>query len=105
MKIYILTIVLFICTFNLFAEDGEQHNYVPPLGYVLNEEVAISIAVAIWSPIYGKDKIENKAPFNASLEGDIWYVTGSLPENHAGGVPVIEIDKNTGQIYRVSHGL
>ena len=82
----------------------QKHNVIPENGYVPNEETAISIAIAIWNPIYGKERIAKKSPYNAKLTDGIWYITGSLPKNHLGGVPEIEINQQTGQILRVSHG-
>jgi hypothetical protein len=40
-------------TGSLFAQNKEKHNYIPKNGYVSNEKTAISIAVAVWNPIYG----------------------------------------------------
>ena len=40
------------------AEDEKKHVYKPKEGYVPDAETAIAIAVAVWNPIYGKDKIE-----------------------------------------------
>jgi hypothetical protein len=88
------------------AVGGEmsKHNYVPPDGYVPNKETAIQIALAVWSPIYGVEKIQLEAPYRAELIGERWLVEGSQSEDRVGGVAVIEIDKNTGRIFRVSHG-
>ena len=73
-----------------------------------NEETAIAIAVAVWSPIYGKDKIVQERPYKAKLEGNIWYVKGTLncpgSVRCLGGVAEIEISKDSGKILRVSHG-
>ncbi len=37
-----------------------QHNYKPREGYVPNAQTAIAVAVAVWSPIYGANKIKNE---------------------------------------------
>ncbi|MBU1043938.1 MAG: YbbC/YhhH family protein [Candidatus Omnitrophica bacterium] len=86
------------------AQDMEKHNYMPEGGYVASEQTAISIAVAVWVPIYGQENIENEKPYKAILKDDVWYVSGSLPEGWLGGVAEAEIDKKTGKILRISHG-
>ncbi len=47
------------------AQQPRPHNYVPPNGYVPDAETAVQIAVAVWSPIYGRDKIEQEKPYSA----------------------------------------
>ena len=86
--------------------SSEKHNFTPENGYVPNEETAISIAVAVWIPIYGKKKIENEKPYKATLKKDVWYIEGSFHGGlySKGGVAEAEIDKKTGQIIRVTHG-
>ena len=88
----------------LQAEEGTKHNYKPSSGYVPDRETAIAIAVAVWNPIYGKENIEKKKPFKATLKEGIWYVTGSLPFGSVGGVLEAEISKDDGRILRISHG-
>lgn len=88
----------------LKAEEGTKHNYKPASGYVPDGETAITIAVAVWNPIYGKENIEKKKPFKATLKEGIWNVTGSLPTGWMGGVPEAEISKDDGRILRISHG-
>ncbi len=74
-------------------------------GLVPNEETAITIAVAVWGPIYGKEHIQQKAPYRAVLKDGVWYVTGSLRFGWKGGVPEAEISKKDGRILRVEHGM
>jgi hypothetical protein len=94
-----------VLTFGTFRCAGAaSHNYKPVEGYVPNEETAIAIAVAVWVPIYGKERIEEKKPYKAILKDGIWYVRGSIPQGWTGGVPEAEISKDNGQILRVSHG-
>jgi hypothetical protein len=92
-----------------YAAEAQKHNYKPPSGYVPDEETAIKIAVAVWSPIYGKEQIEKEKPFKATLKNGVWYVMGSLPEPPEGevvrgGVAEAEINKEDGKIIRISHG-
>ncbi len=102
MKSLIFMIIL-LPVFSL-ASEIKKHSVVPENGYIPDQETAIKIAVAIWSPIYGEEHIVGKSPYNAELIDGVWHVSGSLPVGYKGGVPVIEIDKKTGSILRVSHG-
>lgn len=101
----IILLGLVLATLPLFSVSSEEtkHNYVPKEGYVPNADTAIKIAEAVWLPIYGKG-INDMKPFKATLKGGVWTVEGTLPKVMPGGVPVAEVDKNTGQIIRVSHG-
>jgi len=84
--------------------NSNRHNYKPKDGYVRDEETAISIAVAVWKPIYGKEHIEDEKPYRAKLKNGVWTVTGSLPEGWNGGVAEAEIAKDDGRILRITHG-
>lgn len=92
----------------LWAEECQQHNYKPKNGYIPNATVAIKIAEAILTPIYGEETINMEKPFNAELVGNIWRVTGTLhcPKGGVcvGGVAIIELLKEEGTVQRVSHG-
>jgi hypothetical protein len=79
-------------------------NYRPHEGYVPDAETAIRIAEAVWLPIYGKKQIESERPFVAELSGDVWTVTGSLPDGWVGGTAEIDLRKSDGTILRVIHG-
>ena len=96
----------FLALIPLFAFGGEaeKHNFTPKEGYVPNAATAIKIAVAVWEPIYGVEKIAGEKPYKASLVGDVWVVQGSLPKGWLGGVAIAEISKSDGKILRVSHG-
>ena len=87
-----------------FSAQEKKHNYLPANGYVPDAKTAIKIAVAVWSPIYGEKQIQNKKPYKARLNKDIWIVDGSLPKGSPGGVPEAEISKQDGRIIRISHG-
>jgi len=82
----------------------QKHNYKPAAGYVPDEKTAINIAIAVWEPIYGVEKIAKEKPFRAALKNGVWYVNGSLPEGRLGGVAEAEIAKDDGRILRISHG-
>ena len=117
-QIYSASIAL-IFSLSWIVSLADEQNVKPIDGYVPNKEVAIKIALAVWEPIYGREQIENEAPYTAVLlEKGIWQVTGSIPENKvlgvllitgsppdvwSGGAAFIEIEKETGKILRVSH--
>jgi hypothetical protein len=84
--------------------------YVPCKGdargfdFVPDKETALSIGLAVLTPIYGEKQIQMEMPFRADLHKDVWTVYGSLPEGHFGGVAIVEIDMHRGTILRVYHG-
>jgi hypothetical protein len=98
MKARVAVCVLLIAGVDALAQ------YKPPNGFVPDEATAIKIAVAIWTPIFGKAKIAKEKPYHAMLKDDIWIVEGSLPEGYFGGVARAEISKEDGRIVSVSHG-
>lgn len=99
-SILFIILALFVVSVNAAPK---KHNVKPAIGYVPNSESAITIAIAVWRPIYGRENIARKAPFKAILKGNIWFVSGSLPKGYVGGVPIMEINKMSGEIIRVSH--
>jgi hypothetical protein len=84
-------------------EQSNQSSYKPKNGYVPDEQTAISIAVAVWTPIYGRQQIESEKPYKATLKNGVWTVTGTLPEGYNGGTAVAEISQDSGCILRVIH--
>ena len=70
--------------------------------YVRNEATAIRIAEAVWLSFYG-EQIYEQRPFRAQLVKGIWIVTGSLPKDCPGGVPIARIRREDGQIVQVVH--
>ena len=96
--------LLSFATALLFGADEARHNAIPKTGAVPNEATAIKIAVAVWEPIYGADKIADEKPFRATLADGVWTVQGSLPKGWMGGVALAEISKADGRILRISHG-
>ena len=76
----------------------------PARGFVPTADVAIAIAVAVWSPIYGADHIAGEKPYVAVLHDGVWLVTGSLPKDSIGGVAEARIAQSDGRILSVTHG-
>jgi hypothetical protein len=82
-----------------------KHNFKPKAGYVPDDKTAIAIAVAVWLPIYGEERIQKEKPFKAVLKDGVWHVEGTLsPEYTLGGVAEAEISKEDARILRISHG-
>lgn len=72
------------------ADEAKPHQATPKDGFVPNKETAIQIAVAVWTPIYGKENIERQKPYEAKLKDGVWHVAGNLPKNMVGGVAIAE---------------
>lgn len=85
------------------AESGG--GFVPPNGFVPDAKTAISIAVAIWKPIYGAKQILSQRPFKAKLVDGFWHVEGTLPNGAVGGVAEARISKADGRVVYVMHGM
>jgi hypothetical protein len=101
----LLSCIFYFAAGALFAGDEPKHNAIPRVaGVVRDEATAIKIAVAVWEPIYGAEKIAAEKPFRATLANGVWTVQGSLPKGWKGGVALAEISKADGRIIRISHG-
>ena len=85
------------------TSQSKRDSYKPKNGYVPDEQTAISIAVAVWIPIYGKEKIEGEKPYKATLKNGVWTVTGSLREGYVGGTAEAQISQDSGCIVRIIH--
>lgn len=83
------------------SEKRPQGSYVPQSGFVPDEKTAVSIARTVWQPIYGERSIASGEPYVAKLEGRVWYVCGTLPEGHIGGVLRAWIQKSDGRVIGV----
>ena len=75
-------------------------------GVVPSPEVAVGIAQAVWTGIYGKDIVKKEKPFSVNLENEIWIVEGALPKGEEGNIIFggnlyIEIKKSTGEVIKV----
>lgn len=71
---------------------------------VADAQDAIAIAVAIGTPLYGKERLEGEKPYRAFLTNGVWHVSGSMPKKMLGGVAVAEIRAADGEVLRVTHG-
>ena len=83
--------------------DSDEPSYQPQSGYVPDEQTAVAIALAVWTPIYGKQQIEAEKPFKATLKDGVWRVEGASKEPRVGSTAIAEIAQNDGRIIRVLH--
>jgi hypothetical protein len=71
---------------------------------VADEAAAIRLAEKVMVSTYGGKQIESEKPLSAKLEGNVWIVSGSMPQLDLGGVAEVRIDRRNGRILRVVHG-
>lgn len=81
-------------------------NFIPPNGFVPNEQTAIAIARAVLVPIYGADTIKDEEPLTAKRDGDDWIVTGTLQcaPRCMGGTAEVRLSSKDGRILNMIHG-
>jgi hypothetical protein len=81
----------------------------PAGGYVPDATTAVRIAEAVLIPIYGAKQVGYEKPFNATLDGDVWTVTGTLDCKTTatticvGGTAVVQLSKTTGAVLLLVH--
>jgi len=103
-----LTCALLLPGYSATAGQPPSPSFRPAGGYVPDAKTAIQIAVAIWSPIYGEQKIQGEKPFHATLKRGVWTVIGSMPPSRPGvkmhgGVALARISKADGRVLQVIH--
>jgi hypothetical protein len=109
MKLLIGSVMAFVlCIGNAYAEEQQMRiSPVPVNGYVPDELTAVSIAGAVWIPVYGADKMKGEEPFHAELQDDVWTVKGTLQQKPGyivkGGTAHAKISKTDGRIIDVWH--
>lgn len=77
---------------------------MPPGGYVPDSATAAALVEVVLVRVYGRAQIDTQKPLHAVLRDSTWVVSGQLPSAWRGGVAVVEIDRRTGSIRRMSHG-
>ena len=76
----------------------------PKDGFVPDAATATKIAIAVWEPIYGTNRLAFEKPYRAKLiTNTVWRIEGSLPPNTVGGVMTAWIAKDDGRIMDVYH--
>ncbi|WP_050030408.1 NTF2 fold immunity protein [Verrucomicrobium sp. BvORR034] len=104
MKTQLLLCAAALASAVAIAADAPKHNAKPKEGLVADAKTATAIAVAVWEPIYGAEKIARQKPYRAVLANGIWTVEGTFHGKGVGGVAVAEITQSDGRVVRVSHG-
>lgn len=105
MKHIVLVGVLSAIVPALGAPARSTKSYRPSPGYVPDSATAVRVAEAISMSMYGKALIQQELPLTARLKGEVWVVTGQLPNGATrGGVAVVELARHTGRVLRVTHG-
>lgn len=96
-------IIICISLFTLGCQsENTKKEWNDKDGLVPDSVTAVKIAEIIWVNIYGNSVLETK-PYKATLRKDsIWVVEGTL-NNKDGGIPYIEIQKDSCKILKVIH--
>ncbi len=76
----------------------------PSAGLVPNPEVAMLIAEAVWSQLYGAENIQRQKPFKIGLREGVWIVEGSYPDGVPTGIALARIRQEDGQLLQITHG-
>jgi hypothetical protein len=100
-----------VAVFIVLGQTSPYGGTKPKDGYVPDADTAIKIAVAVWEPIFGKEKVEKEKPYHAHLiyldTVPVWRVSGSIhaPTNAIvmGGVLMADIVKEDGRILAATH--
>lgn len=84
--------------------------YVPHAGFVPTAEVAMQIAEAVLTPVYGSSVVTSERPFHATFDRGVWIIKGTVPCVGAppvavcpGGNAEIWIAKDDGRILYMIH--
>ncbi len=73
-------------------------------GVIPNAEIAASIAYDYVKAVYGENDAIREQPYQVQLlNGQIWSVSGFLPQETLGGTFHIAIEKFTGKIWYIYH--
>lgn len=84
-------------------EIVHARTYRPAAGYVPDSKTAVTIAIAVLTPIYGKGDIESEEPWHTGLDNGVWTVVGTFNGKGVGGSAVIQLDQKTGEVLLVTH--
>jgi hypothetical protein len=89
-----------------------KDGYLPHAGFVPTADVAIQIAEAVLTPVYGSSVVTSERPFHATLDRGVWIVKGTVPCAGVrpggvcpGGNAEIWISKDNGQILYMIHSM
>jgi len=78
--------------------------YVPPNGFIADQQTALKVADAILVGVYGEKQIATERPLKvAPVKHDVWLVWGTVPKNLVGGAAVIKLSKKSGRVLFLTH--
>ena len=103
MSLYNVVNVYVILFLLLTQSTAQDHMILPKKGLVPDEKTAITIAVAIWIPIFGEKQIASQKPYVAILKNGKWIVTGTLSQGMRGGTATAIISQMDGRVTQIGH--
>jgi hypothetical protein len=89
--------------------EAQKYQQKPRDGYIPDMRTAVRVAEAVMIPIYGARLVASEKPFHATLDGDVWTVSGTMgckTTAHSicvGGTAVMQLSKATGEILLSVH--
>jgi NTF2 fold immunity protein len=108
MRTCAITCLFFLLTSSIFGQSKR-----PEKGYVTDAKTGVQIAEAVLIPVYGETKIESERPFVATLENNVWTVSGTLCCDDGkggrtstlceGGTAVVKLAKSDARILSMMH--
>ena len=94
-----------------YSMYGDRSRYragpseLPPNGLIPTQEVAIQVAEAVLSHLYGAEPIRKQRPFKVNLSEGVWTIEGSYPEpRNPTGIAVVQLRQEDGQLLQVTQG-
>lgn len=72
----------------------------PKEGFVTNAATAVRIALAVYEPIHGANRVEIFRPYDARFTNGVWVVEGRFRKSER-RVPIAEIAKEDGRVLRL----
>jgi hypothetical protein len=102
LKIAVLVLSLGFAAICAAREQPKGGSFRPPTGYIPDKETALTVAIAVLTPIYGKELVDREQPFRVTEKKGVWVITGAPPPA-LGGVAEIHISRQTGEILFLMH--
>jgi|ERR1035438_316534 hypothetical protein len=101
-KLHLVGAVLLGAVVTAVAFDPGMLTFKPKDGFVPTEEVAIKIAVAVWEPWYGVERVASEKPYKAGLTNGVWTVESTIRSDSSPATA--QISKADGRILGVGFG-
>jgi hypothetical protein len=85
MRLLSLAVVLLVLPSAAQAQQRVAADPLPARGVVPDSATAVRIAIAVWMPVYREQSVMAEQPFVATLQDNVWTVTGTMrPADTAG---------------------